>query len=110
VAVCADIGRPTHPQQAAERGANTYLASMFVIPSDFESEEAKLSRYAAQYRMMTALANFGSPSGGLRSAGRSSIWSETGELLVQLGRAGSGIALVTNTQHDRHTLAIMVAG
>src|SRR5262249_3335036 len=25
VAVCADIGRPSHPQQAADRGAKTYL-------------------------------------------------------------------------------------
>jgi hypothetical protein len=59
-AVCADIGRPAHPQQAAARGANTYLASMFVIPSDLEGELSKLRRYAVQHRMMTALANFGS--------------------------------------------------
>jgi len=38
VAVCADIGRSSHPQQAADRGARAYLASMFVIPSDFEGE------------------------------------------------------------------------
>ena len=70
VAVCADIGRPAHAQKAAERGANTYLASMFVIPSDLDGEVSKLSRYAVQHNMMTALANFGSPSGGLRSACR----------------------------------------
>jgi predicted amidohydrolase len=108
VAVCADIGRPTHPQQAAERGADTYLASMFVIPSDFDSEVSKLSRYAVQYRMMTALANFGSPSGALRSAGRSSIWSEAGELLVQLEASGSGIAVAKETQHGRRMRAVMV--
>jgi predicted amidohydrolase len=108
VAVCADIGRPAHPQLAAERGANTYLASMFVIPSDFEGEVSKLSRYAAQYHMMTALANFGGPSGGLKSAGRSSIWSDAGELLVQLDVVGSGIAVVTETPHGFRTRAIML--
>jgi predicted amidohydrolase len=108
VAVCADIGGSAHPQQAAERGADTYLTSMFVIPSDFDGEVLKLSRYAVQHRMMTALANFGSPSGGLRSAGRSSIWSETGELLVQLEASGSGIAVVTETQDNRRTRAVMV--
>ncbi len=46
VAVCAEIGRPTHPQQAADRNATTYLASMFVIPSDLKGEVSKLSRYA----------------------------------------------------------------
>jgi len=108
VAVCADIGRPAHPQQAAERGANTYLSSMFVIPSDFDGEASKLSHYAVQHGMMTALANFGGPSGGLRSAGRSSIWSETGELLVQLVAGGSGIAVATEAQHARRSRAVML--
>lgn len=108
VAVCADIGRPAHAELAAERGADTYLASMFVIPSDFDGEVAKLSRYAVQHRMMTALANFGSPSGGLRSAGRSSIWSETGELLVQLQAEGSGVAGVIETPHGRRTQEVML--
>ena len=107
VAVCADIGRPAHPQQAADRNANTYLASMFVIPSDLGSEVSKLSRYAVQHRMMTALANFGSPSGGLRSAGRSAIWSEAGELLVQLEANGSGIAVVTEAQQGRRIRELM---
>jgi predicted amidohydrolase len=107
VAVCADIGRPAHPQQAAARNANTYLASMFVIPSDLEGEYSKLSRYAVQHRMMTALANFGGPSGGLRSAGHSAIWSEAGELLVQLQANNSGIAVVTETQDGRRCRAIM---
>src|SRR5262249_19255211 len=109
VAVCADIGRPAHPQQAADRNANTYLASMFVIPSDLGGEVSKLSRYAVQHRMMTALANFGSASGGLRSAGRSAIWSEGGELLVQLDANGSGIAIAAETQHGRRIRAVMVS-
>jgi predicted amidohydrolase len=103
VAVCADIGRPAHAQQ------DTYLASMFVIPSDFDVEAERLSRYAAQHRMKTCMANFGSRSGGLQSAGRSSIWSETGELLVQLGGEGSGVAIVVETEQKRHTQAMMLS-
>ena len=108
VAVCADIGRPAHPQEAAERGADTYLASMFVIPSDFDEDALKLSRYAIRHHMMTAFANFGCPTGGLRSAGRSSIWSDAGELLVRLDEEGSGIGVVTETERGRHCRAIMV--
>ncbi len=110
VAVCADIGQPAHPRHAAERGANVYLASMFVIPSEFEGEVTKLSQYAAQYRMMTALANFGSASGGLRSAGRSAIWSDAGEVLVQLEVSGSGIAFATETQDGCRARSVMVGG
>jgi predicted amidohydrolase len=106
VAVCADVGEQAHPQQAADRNASIYLGSMFVIPSDLEGEVSKLRRYAVQHRMMTALANFGGPSGGLRSAGRSAIWSETGELLVQLEVNGSGIAVVTETEDSRRIRAV----
>jgi predicted amidohydrolase len=109
IAVCADIGTPAHPQRAADRGADTYLASMFVIPSDYDGEDAKLSDYARQHRMLTALANFGSPSGGLRSAGRSAIWSEAGELLVRLDANGSGVAVVTETSEGYQTRAVMDA-
>lgn len=98
MAVCADIGDPAHAEQAACRGADIYLASVFIIPSDFIGEVEKLTRYAVHHRMTTALANFGGPSGGLRSAGRSSIWSEAGELLVQLGESGSGVAILTDTE------------
>ncbi len=110
LAICADIGNAGHPQRAAGQGANTYLASMFVIPSDFDGEEAKLKHYAVQHGMMTALANFGGPSGGLRSAGRSSIWAESGERLVQLKESGSGIAVVSESLHDRKTFVKMLEG
>jgi predicted amidohydrolase len=107
IAVCADIGDPGHPQRAAGRGADAYLASMFVIPSDYDGEVAKLSRYARQHRMLTALANFGGPSGSLRSAGCSAIWSAAGELLVQLDASGSGIALVAGTPEGFQTRVVM---
>jgi predicted amidohydrolase len=109
VAVCADIGRPSHPQQAADRGARTYLASMFVIPSELQGEIAKLRGYAVQHSMMVALANFGGPSGGLASGGRSAIWSERGELLAQLGPHDAGVAVVTETQQGPRARTIMLS-
>jgi predicted amidohydrolase len=93
VAICADIGRPSHPEAAAERGAQTYLASMFVVPTDFENDTAKLSSYAARHSMAVVLANFGGPSGGLASAGGSAIWSGTGELLARLDATGAGVVV-----------------
>ncbi len=108
VAVCADIGNPAHAERAAQRGADCYLASMFVIPSDFNGEVERLNQYAVQHRMMTALANFGCPSGGLRSAGMSSIWSPKGELLVQLEAEGSGLAIVIETEIGPRTRAVML--
>jgi predicted amidohydrolase len=108
VAVCADVGRPSHAQLAADRGARTYLASMFVVPSDLDDEISKLERYAVEHSMMVAFANFGGPSGGLASAGRSAIWSDTGELLVQLGANGAGVAVVSETREGRRTRTVML--
>lgn len=108
VAVCADIGRPLHAQQAADRGANAYLASMFVIPSEFEEDSAKLSRYAAQHSMAVALANFGSPTGGLAAAGRSSIWSQSGELVARLSSSGAGVAVAVETSAGWRAKTVML--
>lgn len=107
VAVCADTGRPSHPHQAAERGATTYLASMFVIPSEFERETANLGAYAARHSMAVVFANFGGPSGGLASAGRSAIWSDKGELLAQLDTSGTGVAVAIESDAGWRARTIM---
>lgn len=108
VAICSDIGLPSHPQKAAERGANSYLASMFVIRSEFDADAAKLRGYARKHAMVVALANFGSPTGGLVAAGRSSIWSASGELLIELESQGSGVAIAVNEDGGWRTAANMI--
>jgi predicted amidohydrolase len=106
VAVCADTSRPSHPQQAADRGAQVYLASMFVIPSEFDAETANLRAAAARHSMAVVSANYGGPSGGLASAGRSSIWSPGGALLGQLRQTGAGIVVATHSGGDWGAKAI----
>lgn len=109
VAVCADIGRPSHPKEAADRGAKNYFASMFVIPADLEQDTAKLKAYAVQHSMTVVLANYGGPTGGLPSGGSSAIWSETGELLARLEVTGAGIAVAIEDETGWRGKAIMLA-
>lgn len=109
VAVCADVGQPAHAQRAAERGATAYFASMFVIPSEFDGDAAKLRGYAAEYGFVVALANFGCATGGLAAAGRSSIWSETGERLTQLDTGGAGVAIARETAEGWRTRTVIPA-
>lgn len=97
VAVCADTGRPAHASAAAKRGAKNYLASMFVIPSELERDQSNLKSYATEHAMAVVMANFGGPSGGLKSGGRSAIWSERGELVAQLEASGAGLVIGTET-------------
>jgi predicted amidohydrolase len=98
LAICADTGHASHPQNAAARGAKTYLAGVFSIPSDVERDIARLANYGSEHSMAVVFANYGGPTGGLPSGGKSSIWSETGELLVQLDASGAGLAVATETE------------
>ena len=42
-AICADAGRRSHADRAAARGAGAYLAGMFVIPADRDTEHRRLA-------------------------------------------------------------------
>ena len=91
IAVCADVSRPEHAAAAAARGAKTYLASMFVIPSDLEKDLTRLRSYAERHSMAVVFSNYGGPSGGLPSGGRSAVWSA--QAVVRLAPTGSALAV-----------------
>jgi predicted amidohydrolase len=108
VAVCADVSRPAHPQAAADRGARTYLASVFVTPLELEHEAARIQAYAARHSMAVVMANYGGPSGGLASAGGSAIWSEEGVLLARLEGTGSGFAVAVEGETGWRAKAVLL--
>ena len=93
-AICADITHPTHPQLAAQAGAQCYLASVFLTPKGYSADIALLESYARQYQMTIVMANYGGPSGGFSSAGKSVIWSKTGTLLA-MGKASGEDLVIT---------------
>lgn len=91
VAVCADAHRAAHARAAAERQASAYLVSAFVVPAEFEEATRNLRTRAADHAMAVVFANFGGPSGGLASAGQSSIWSADGTLVARAPGLGAGL-------------------
>jgi hypothetical protein len=60
--------------------------------------------------MVVVFANFGGPSGGLRSGGRSAILSDKGIVLARLPAVGSGIAIAIEDERGWRTREVMVAG
>ncbi len=109
IAICADTGLAAHAERAAARGVRAYLASMFVIRSEFAEDSARLRGYARQHALCVALSNFGCATGGLAAAGRSSIWSETGELVLELAPSGVGLGVATETSDGWHSHVAMLA-
>lgn len=95
VAICAEANRPEHASHAAKQNARAYLACSFVIPSEYEAATRNLRKRAIDHKMLVGFANFGGPSGGLRSAGGSSAWAPGGELLAKLPDEGAGVLTVS---------------
>ena len=102
-AICADVGQDEHPATAARRGARVYLASMFVIPSAYTDECARLRLLASRYRMCVLMSNYGGPSGGLAAAGRAAAWSADGTRLGVLPPDGEGLAIMR--MNDGHAVS-----
>jgi hypothetical protein len=83
---------------------------MFVIPSDLATDTGHLRDYAVRHSMAVVFANFGGPSGGLPSGGRSAIWSESGAPLAQLDAGGIGLAIAVEGAAGWRAKSLMLDG
>lgn len=98
VGICKDATVPGHPAEAARRGADTYLAAVFLPPADVAADVARLAGYAARHGMLVAMANSGGPSGGLPGGGGSGVWAPGGAEIVRLPPHGSGVAVALESR------------
>lgn len=98
LAVCADFTHASHAAAAADQGANLYAAGVLISDKGYAVDTAILQGYARQHSMAVLMANHGGLTGGWQSAGRSSIWSEDGSLIV--AAPGTGDLLVVAQRND----------
>lgn len=100
LAICYDLSDPMHSQEAYQAGSNIYAASVLNSFNGIDEDISKLSSIAEKYHMSVVMANFIGESGGYECAGKSSVWSNTGNLLGQLNDENEGI-LIVDTDHDQ---------
>jgi predicted amidohydrolase len=98
LAVCADFSHASHAATAAARGVGLYAAGVLISEKGYAADTAILQGYARQHAMAVLMANHGGLTGGWQSAGRSSIWSEDGSLIV--AASGTGDLLVVAQRND----------
>lgn len=98
IAVCADGRYPAHAERAAKQGASTYFSCQFGIPEHVGYKLHKLKCAAVAHRLTIVFANYGASTGQLPPGGRSGIWSEQGECLVELGLTGAGVAIAIEAE------------
>jgi predicted amidohydrolase len=93
LAICADVSHAEHARDAADHGATIYVAGSLISDDGYAAEATLLQRYAAEHSMLTLIANYGAPTGGYVSAGRSAAWSDAGELLATAPPEGEALVV-----------------
>ena len=108
LAICADIDHIEHPRMAAERGTTIYLPGIFFSPNGIPEAYSVLSSYAKEFSMCILMSNFGGPSWGQESGGKSAFWDNRGKLLCGLGSGESGLLLVESRNEGWNCLILEV--
>ncbi|WP_213000775.1 carbon-nitrogen hydrolase family protein [Winogradskya consettensis] len=97
LALCKDTGIPLHQEQTADLGIDAYVAGVLDLAPDAVVQEERAQRISKQYGVWVAFASFAGPTGdGYEdNAGRSGIWSPTGELIDRAGPDPDDVAVGT---------------
>lgn len=94
IAICADITNPDHAVRAASLNSKVYLASIFYTPNGISEGYHDLQGYSKELSMNVLMSNFGGPSYGLESAGKSAFWNKEGNLVGSFEGTGEGLLIV----------------
>jgi predicted amidohydrolase len=99
LAICYEISIPEHSENAFQKGADVYIASVAKTADGVKKAVQGLSDIANQYSMTVLMSNSIGYCDNFESAGTTSIWNDQGLLLGQLNDVGEGILIVdTHTQ------------
>ncbi len=99
LAICADIGVASHPQHAADNGANIYAAGVLITEPSYRRESEMLRGYAEQHGMTVIMANHCAPTGGWSPAGKSAIWSDRGQVIAVAPANQDALAIARKSQN-----------
>ncbi|CAD0009247.1 carbon-nitrogen hydrolase family protein [Flavobacterium salmonis] len=98
-AICYETSIEEHAQNAHEKNANIYIASVLNSVNGIDKDVNRISNIAKQYNMTAFMANYTGQSGGYECAGKSTIWNDKGQIIAQLGRNEEAV-LVYNTETE----------
>jgi predicted amidohydrolase len=91
-AICYDAGIPAHAQDAANRGAEVYAASVLYTQAEVRRFDLHFAARAMDHRMYAVAANHAGTGAGWESCGGSGVWHPDGRRVL---RAGSESGLLT---------------
>jgi predicted amidohydrolase len=92
-AICYELSVPQHAENAHNKKASVYTASVLNSVGGVDNDLKRLSDIACKYKMTTFMANYVGESGGYTCAGKSSVWHSDGTLAAQLDGQNEGILI-----------------
>lgn len=94
LAICYEISIPAHSEDAFQKGAKIYIASVAKSTKGIESALQRLSDIARSYSMLVLMSNCTGTADGVMCAGKSSAWNARGDLIAQLDDASEGVLML----------------
>lgn len=99
LAICYEISVTEHSENAYKNGAEIYIASVVKTIHKIDLAIKTLSEIASKHSMMVLMSNCVGQANGNDCAGKSSIFSNKGEILAQLNDTNEGVLIIdTDTQ------------
>ncbi len=100
LAICRDAAFAEHAARAAEAAATVYAASVMIDETGYERKSELLRRWAVEHGMAILMANYAGKTGGETSAGKSRIWTETGDVIANA--SDNEECVVIATRENQH--------
>lgn len=96
-AICYESLQPSHISNAIALGADIYIASVAKPERGMEKALEYFPAVAKQYNIPILLVNSVGFCDNFMSVGKSSVWSEKGDLLAQLDSSSQGMLICETT-------------
>jgi predicted amidohydrolase len=92
--ICRDTGVGRHVRDVADLGIDVYVAGLVHAPDELAEQDARGRAIAEATGVHVAFASFAGPTGGgyPATAGTSTVWSPSGEVLARAGDSPGEVA------------------
>ncbi|MCW3092640.1 MAG: carbon-nitrogen hydrolase family protein [Ferruginibacter sp.] len=99
LAICYELSVPEHAQDAYDRGAEIYIASVAKSAAGVEQAGSTLSGISNKYAMTVLMANCVGHCDDIECGGKTAVWNSKGALAAELNDTNEGILIFdTDTQ------------
>lgn len=105
-AICYESLQPSHAKNAANLGADVYLASVAKSAGGLTKAMLQYPTVALNHDMWVIMSNSVGPCDNFISVGQSAVWNNKGKLLLQMSSQSEGFLTVdlVNRQASIHAL------